>query len=94
MSNQIFLVADSEPSGRLSHFYVSADHEYVLAGSKVNISAAAVDTNFIPMDRDYTLKASAGTMDGNVLTTPSRGGRDHHYRRERRQDGHCHGLCH
>lgn len=74
VSNQIFLVADSEPSGRLSHFYVSADHEYVLAGSKVNISAAAVDTNFIPMDRDYTLKASAGTMDGNVLTTPSRGG--------------------
>lgn len=74
VSNQIFLVADGEPSGRLSHFYVSADHEYVLAGSKVNISAAAVDTNFIPMDRDYTLKASDGELEGNVLTTPSRGG--------------------
>lgn len=74
VSNQIFLVADSEPSGRLSHFYVSADNSYVLAGSKVNISAAAVDTNFIPMDRSYSLETSAGTMDGNVLTTPSRGG--------------------
>lgn len=74
VSNQIFLVADSEPSGRLSHFYVSADHTYVLAGSRVNISAAAVDTNFIPMDKPYSLKSSAGDMDGNVLTTPSRGG--------------------
>lgn len=74
VSNQIFLVADSEPSGRLSHFYVSADHSYVLAGSRVNISAAAVDTNFIPMDKAYSLKASGGTLDGNVLTTPSRGG--------------------
>lgn len=74
VSNQLFLVADSTPSGRLSHFYVSADYDYVLAGSKVEISAAAVDTNFIPMDKAYSLKASAGTLDGNVLTTPSRGG--------------------
>lgn len=74
VTNQIFLVAGSEPSGKLSHFYVSADHDYVLAGSKVNISASAVDTNYIPMDRDYDLDASAGKLDGNVLTTPSRGG--------------------
>jgi len=74
VSNQIFLVADAAPSGRLSHFYVSADHDYVLAGSKVNISAAAVDTNYIPMERDYQLRASDGQLDGNVLTTPSRGG--------------------
>ncbi|WP_298018075.1 S-layer homology domain-containing protein [uncultured Dysosmobacter sp.] len=74
VSNQIFLVADNEPSGKLSHFYVSADYDYVLAGSRVNISASAVDTNYIPMDRDYDLDASAGDLDGNVLTTPSRGG--------------------
>lgn len=74
VSNQIFLVADNEPSGKLSHFYVSADYNYVLAGSKVNISASAVDTNYIPMDRDYDLDTSAGELDGNVLTTPGRGG--------------------
>ena len=74
VTNQIFLVADSRSSGRLSHFYVSADHQYVLAGSKVNISAAAVDTNYIPMNRSYTLNASAGQMDGDVLITPTAGG--------------------
>ena len=74
VTNQIFLVADDTPSGELSHFYVSADYDYVLAGSRVNISAAAVDTNFIPMDRDYQLTASDGTLEGNVLTTPRSGG--------------------
>ena len=74
VTNHIFLVADNEPSGRLSHLYVSADYDYVLAGSKVNISAAAVDTNFIPMEKRYDLWASDGELDGNVLTTPSRGG--------------------
>ena len=74
VTNHIFLVADNEPSGRLSHFYVSADYDYVLAGSKVNISASAVDTNFIPMAKRYDLWASDGELNGNVLTTPSRGG--------------------
>ena len=71
VTNHIFLVADNEPSGRLSHFYVSADYDYVLAGSKVNISAAAVDTNFIPMeDERFSLEADDGQLDGNVLLTP------------------------
>jgi uncharacterized protein YigE (DUF2233 family) len=74
VSNQIFLVAGSEPTGRLSHFYVQADNQYVLAGSKVNITASAVDTNFIPMDRSYDLEADDGELDGNVLTTPASGG--------------------
>ncbi|MGO5050568.1 S-layer homology domain-containing protein [Dysosmobacter sp. Sow4_B12] len=74
VSNQIFLVADSEPSGKLSHFYVKADSQYVLAGSKVNISAAAVDTNFIPMeDARFDLEADDGDLDGNVLLTPDYG---------------------
>ena len=34
----------------------------------------SVDTNFIPMDRDYQLTASDGTLEGNVLTTPRSGG--------------------
>lgn len=32
VSNQIFLVAPNQPTGELSHFYVQADHQYVLAG--------------------------------------------------------------
>ena len=74
VTNHIFLVASNEPSGRLSHFYVSADNDYVLAGSKVTISAAAVDTNYIPMDADFDLEADDGELDGNVLTTPLTGG--------------------
>ena len=74
VSNQIFLVASSQPTGQLSHFYVSADNAYVLAGSSAEISAAAVDTNFIPMNQRYDLTASAGTLAGNILTTPLEGG--------------------
>ena len=71
VTNQIFLVASSKPSNKLSHFYVNADYDYVLAGSTVNISAAAVDSNYIPMEKSYELTASDGQLDGNVLTTPS-----------------------
>lgn len=74
VSNQIFLVASNQPTGQLSHFYVSADNAYVLAGSSAEISAAAVDTNFIPMNERFDLAASAGTLAGNILTTPLEGG--------------------
>ena len=74
VSNQVFLVASNQPSGQLSHFYVSAGNAYVLAGSSAVISAAAVDTNFIPMNEPYELSASAGTLLDNVLTTPLEGG--------------------
>lgn len=74
VSNQIFLVASNQPTGQLSHFYVSADNAYVLAGSRAEISAAAVDTNFIPMNERYDLTTSAGTLSGNILTTPLEGG--------------------
>lgn len=75
VSNQIFLVASSEPTGQLGHFYVQPEQDYVLAGSRVDISAAALDTHFIPMTGDaYDLQASDGTMDGRTLITPSFGG--------------------
>ena len=74
VTNHLFLVASNEPTGRLDHFYVQADNAYVLAGSTVEISAAAVDTNFIPMEGDYDLDTSAGELDGSTLTTPKEGG--------------------
>lgn len=74
VTNQVFLVASDEPTGTLDHFYVSPANDSVLAGSKVAIAASAVDTNYIPMERNYTLAASAGTVSGGVLTTPAEGG--------------------
>lgn len=74
VSNQMFLVASNQPSGQLDHFFVDAEHRYVLAGSTVKLSAAAIDTNYIPMDWDYTLNASGGTVEGDTLITPLEGG--------------------
>ena len=77
VSNQIFLVAGSSPSGIPDHLYVSADNSYVLAGSKVTLAASAVDTNYIPMssiNNAYSLTASSGSISGLVLTTPASGG--------------------
>ena len=75
VTNQIFLVADSRPSGRLSHYYVQPAHTQVLAGTAVPITASAVDTNFIPMDRSFDLRASSGELtDDNLLLTPRSGG--------------------
>lgn len=75
VSNHIFLVATNQPSGTLDHYYVSPDNNYVLAGSTVQISASAVDTNYIPISgRGYTLSTSGGTLTGDVLTTPAAGG--------------------
>lgn len=74
VSNQILLVASNQPTGELSHFYVQADNQYVLAGSRVHISASAVDTNFIPMEASYRLETDGGDLDGSVLITPLSGG--------------------
>ncbi len=70
VTNQIFLVADNEPSGQLKRFYVSAEHTHVLAGSRVKISAAPVDINHIPMDTSYRLEADEGEMEDDILITP------------------------
>ena len=74
VSNQVFLVASNQPTGQLSHFYVRAGDAYVLAGSSTEISAAAIDTNYIPMNQRYDLSASAGTLRDNILITPPEGG--------------------
>lgn len=74
VTNQIFLVADSRASGRLDHFYVKADSDYVLAGSSVTVSATGVDTSYIPMEASYDLTASGGKLVDGVLITPVGGG--------------------
>ena len=75
VTNHLFLVASSQPSGQLSHFYVSAESDYVLAGSKVEISASAVDTHYIPMSSvSFSLHADGGSLENGVLTTPASGG--------------------
>lgn len=74
VSNRLFLVSDSTPSGVLHHFYVQPEHDYVLAGSSVRVAAAAIDTNYIPMEGDYTLETSGGEVRGDTVITPLAGG--------------------
>lgn len=71
VTNQLFLVADNEPTGRLDRFYVTAAQDYVLAGSQVQLTVSAVDTNHIPMESDYRLRADEGDIEGDVLITPT-----------------------
>ena len=74
VTNQIFLVAESQGSGILDHFYVTAESDRVLAGSSVAVTARGVDSRYIPMEANYTLAASAGILTGGILTTPAAGG--------------------
>ena len=78
VTNQIFLVAGSKPSHKLSHFYVNASSDYVLAGSTVPVTVSGVDSHYIPMNADYTLSASGGSVEEKqgryLLTTPAEGG--------------------
>ena len=74
VTNQIFLVADSKASGRLSHFYVEPADYYVMTGASVPVAVSAVDTNFIPMEKKYDLTASAGRIEDGKLIAPEVGG--------------------
>ena len=74
VTNQIFLVASSEPSNRLSHFYVEPADYYVMTNAQVPISVSAVDTNFIPMEKSYDLWASDGEIVDDTLIAPAYGG--------------------
>lgn len=50
----------------------------MLAGSTVPLTVSGVDTNYIPMDADYDLSASGGSITEqggrSLLTTPAGGG--------------------
>lgn len=70
VTNQLFLVADNDATGNLHHFYVTADSDYVMAGSSTEVTATAIDSNYIPMEREYDLTSSDGKWDDDVLTLP------------------------
>lgn len=73
VTNHVFLVASSKPSGTLDHIALSVPAKYVLPGASVTLSAVAVDTNYIPMKADITYAADRGSVSGNILTAPASG---------------------
>jgi len=74
VGNHIFLVAPNEPSGVPDHIYLSPSALRALPGAQITLTAAAVDSNYIPMDEPVTLRSDAGSLSGSVLTLPDRTG--------------------
>ncbi|MBR4545689.1 MAG: phosphodiester glycosidase family protein [Oscillibacter sp.] len=75
VTNKLFLVSNKKATGVLDHFYLVPDHAVVLAGSQVRLKVTGVDTAYFPMEAACNLSASAGTFNGQVLTTPKSGGK-------------------
>lgn len=74
VTNHIFLVADGRPSNMVGHVYLESESTRVLPGAQVKLTAAALDTNYIPMtNSNVSLRADKGTINGNVLTAPASG---------------------
>ncbi|MBR4870121.1 MAG: phosphodiester glycosidase family protein, partial [Oscillospiraceae bacterium] len=73
VSTQILLLASNTPTNTMGRMYVSADEEYVLAGKSVELSATAVDTNFMPLSVNHSLSADRGTLSGTTLDTSAGG---------------------
>jgi len=79
VSNHVFLVAPSEPSGELDHIFLRAAGYRALAGARVTLSAAAVDTNYIRMELPIALASDRGSVYedallGTVLAVPRENG--------------------
>ena len=70
VSNHVFLVAPNQPSGRLDHLYVAASAAKALPGAVLTLTAAAIDTNYIPMEALITFRADSGSVSGNILALP------------------------
>lgn len=62
VTNHIFLVASNEPSGRLGHIALRTEGTAALAGASVAVTAAAVDTSYLPLAASVELTASGGTL--------------------------------
>ena len=76
VSNHVFLVAPNAPSGVLGHVYLAAAAYRALPGATVALRAAAVDTNYVPMDAAVSFRADGGSVGADrTLTLPDRVGK-------------------
>ena len=78
VTNHIFLVAPSAASGTLDHISLRAERYHVLAGARVKLYGAAVDTNYLPMSTTLSYASDRGSVSqdeaGVTLTAPTSAG--------------------
>ncbi len=71
VSNHVFLVAASQPSGIADHVYLAPEAQVALPGAQIRVKTALVDSNYIPMDTPVTLSSDRGSVVDDVLTLPA-----------------------
>ena len=78
VSSYILFVTDRESDGRARRLFLEQDGAYVLAGSTVDISFAAVDgaLHGASLPEDVRASASRGTADSGRYTAPDTAGTD------------------
>ena len=77
VSNHVFLVAPNTPGGAPDHIYLAPTAVQALPGARVALSAAVIDSNYIPaaLGRALTYTTDAGSVDADgVLTLPAETG--------------------
>ena len=79
VSNHVFLVAPNEPSGELDRISLRTAGSRAIAGARVALSAAAIDTNYLRMELPVTLASDRGSVYedellGTVLAVPKKSG--------------------
>ena len=77
VSNHVFLVAPNTPGDAPDHVYLAASAARGLPGAQIALSAAVIDTNYLPVatGRALTFSADAGSVDADgVLTLPAEPG--------------------
>lgn len=74
VTNQLFLVASSAPTGYVSHVYLETESAYALPNAQVSVRATALDSNYIPLSgAAVSLSSDRGSITGGVLTMPASG---------------------
>lgn len=74
VTNQIFLVASSTPTGYASHVYLESESAYALPNAQVTLKATALDSNYIPMPNTaVSFSCDRGSITNGTLTMPASG---------------------
>lgn len=74
VTNHLFLVAEDRPTRSVGSVYLTSESMRTLPNAEVQLTAVALDTNYIPMpSKDVTLRVSDGELFGDVLTMPESG---------------------
>ncbi len=74
VTNNVLLLAASEPTGEAAHISLVPKETILLPGAVTDLSCRILDTNFLPCEGTPTVTASDGTVEGMTFTAPQTAG--------------------